>query len=71
MLLVRLLNCLAVLAITIAAVRPLGSSHRQPQQLEDLEERGRTAFRQYHYGKALDTLEVARRLEARGKRWKQ
>ena len=70
MLMVRLVNCLAVLAITIAAC-PIGSSHRHPQQLEDLEERGRTAFRQGHYGKALDTLEVARRLEARGKPWKQ
>ena len=58
MLLVRLLNCLAVLAITIAAVRPLGSSHREQQQLEDLEERGRAAFRQGHYGEALDTLEA-------------
>ncbi len=71
MLLVHHLDCLAVLAITIAAVRPLGSSDRQPQQLEDLEERGRAVFRQGHYGKALDTLEVARRLEARGKPWKQ
>ena len=41
------------------------------EQIEDLEERGRTAFRQGHYGKALDTLEVALRLEARGKPWKQ
>ena len=57
MLRVRLVNCLAVLAITIAAVPPLGSSHPQPQ-LEDLEKRGRAALRRGHYGKALDTFEA-------------
>ena len=57
MLRVRLVNCLAVLVITIAAVPPLGSSHPQPQ-LEDLEKRGRAALRRGHYGKALDTFEA-------------